>query len=122
MEVHLGQGRATYEVRDLSMRDYMNIPNALSGPDAAFTPGVVSFRIEWSGKTPLIQIGDPNLHFSARVRENTAMMEWHATTGGVTFVSDPASTSHSVFAEIGHERNGVFFDNPQGGGDDGGGD
>ena len=25
------------------------------------------------------------------------------------YVSDPLATSHSLFAEVGHERNGVFF-------------
>jgi hypothetical protein len=39
-------------------------------------------------------------------------MEWTATVGDYTFVSDPLATSSSTFAEIGHERNGVFF--PQG--------
>lgn len=112
----LETGRASYAVRDLALRDYTNIPNALSGANAPFSPTVVSFRIEWHGTTPLIQIGDPTLHFAARVRENTATMEWRATTNGVTFVSDPASASHSVFAEIGHERNGVFFDSRLGGG------
>jgi hypothetical protein len=30
---------------------------------------------------------------------------------GFKFVSDPADTSKSIFAEIGSERNGVFFNN-----------
>jgi len=36
-------------------------------------------------------------------------MEWSARVGHYQFVSDPASTSSSSFAEIGHERNGIFF-------------
>lgn len=36
-------------------------------------------------------------------------MEWTATTQGVMYTSDPADTSHSVFAELGLERNGRFF-------------
>jgi hypothetical protein len=41
-----------------------------------------------------------------------ATLEWSAIEAGFSFVSDPASTSSSYFAELGHERNGVFF--PQG--------
>lgn len=103
---------------NLPIRDYGSIPNALSGPNAAFTPGTVSFAIEWSGVTKRESIGDPTLSFTAQVIENTATMQWTATTGGVTFVSDPANTSHSVFAEIGHERNGVFFSEDNGDGGD----
>jgi hypothetical protein len=36
-------------------------------------------------------------------------MKWTATVGDLTFVSDPLVKSSSVFAEIGHERNGTFF-------------
>jgi hypothetical protein len=91
------------------MRDYGAIPNSLSGPNAAFTPGTISLAIEWRGVTRRRQIGDPKLRFTARVIENKATMQWTATVAGVTFASDPADASHSIFAEIGHERNGVFF-------------
>jgi hypothetical protein len=40
---------------------------------------------------------------------NAATMEWSATTPHYEFVSQPAATSSSLFAEIGHERNGVFL-------------
>ncbi len=43
---------------------------------------------------------------------NLARMEWSAhRSDGFKFVSDPAATSMSVFAEIGRDRNGVFFSN-----------
>jgi hypothetical protein len=87
----------------------MTIPNALSSATAASNPATVSFAVEWFGVNNRTQIGDPTSGFTARVIENTATMEWMATTEGVTFKSDPASQSHSVFAEIGHEMNGVFF-------------
>ena len=40
---------------------------------------------------------------------NTAQMEWTATVGDFTFVSAALATLSSSFAEIGHERNGIFF-------------
>jgi hypothetical protein len=36
-------------------------------------------------------------------------MEWTATAGDYQYVSAPASTSASEFAELGTERNGSFF-------------
>ena len=33
----------------------------------------------------------------------------HGTVPGFRFVSDPAETTDRVFAQIGRERNGVFF-------------
>ena len=38
-------------------------------------------------------------------------VEWSASvpSTGFSFTSDPATTSKTVFAEIGSERNGVFF-------------
>jgi len=35
--------------------------------------------------------------------------EWSSQQTGFSFQSDPASTSVSLYAIIGHERNGVFF-------------
>jgi hypothetical protein len=47
--------------------------------------------------------------FAGEFIHTTAQMEWTATVGDFTFDSAPLSTSSSVFAEIGHERNGSFF-------------
>jgi hypothetical protein len=47
--------------------------------------------------------------FAGTYIRNTAQMEWTATAGDFTFVSAPLATSSSSFAEIGHERNGIFF-------------
>lgn len=107
MQVQFGAGTATYHVDNLSMYDYFNIPNALFhfAPPASAT---VSFEVTWSGVTGRTQIGDPSLPFTADIVYTEATMSWTATTGGTTFQSDAASTSQSVFAELGHERNGVF--------------
>jgi hypothetical protein len=39
-----------------------------------------------------------------------ATIEWSSQQAGFSFQSDPASTSVSEYAILGHERNGVFFD------------
>ena len=93
--------------------DYGNILNALfTGDQPPPVPGSVSFRVVWSGVTQRVNIRntDPTYGgFAGEFIRNTAQMEWTATVGDYTFVSDPLATSSSAFAEIGHERNGSFF-------------
>jgi hypothetical protein len=112
IQVHLGQGVAAMEADDVPILDYGNIPNALFGGGPAPTPGSVSFTVTWSGVDERLKIRntDPVYGgFAGEFIQNTAQMEWTATVGDFTFVSDPLTTSSSVFAEIGHERNGAFF-------------
>jgi len=54
-------------------------------------------------------LGASTAAFDGVLIHNAATMEWSATTANYKFVSQRASTSSSVFAEIAHERNGVFF-------------
>ena len=49
--------------------------------------------------------------FAGDFVQNTAQMEWSAHEANFDFQSDPINTSASVFAVVGHERNGVFFPN-----------
>jgi len=91
--------------------DWGSIPNALFfglSPVAAQT----SFKIVWSGVTDRLDLNntDPVYGgFGGEFIRNSAQMEWTATAGDYQFVSDPLATSSSSFAEIGHERNGMFF-------------
>jgi hypothetical protein len=112
IEVHLGKGVASMEADDVPIFDYTTLPNALFGGGPAPTPGSVSFTVTWSGvdERRKIRNTDPVYGgFAGEFIHNTAQMEWTATVGDFTFVSDPLATSSSVFAEIGHERNGTFF-------------
>jgi len=47
--------------------------------------------------------------FDANVVFNVAQVQWTAHGDTWNFVSDPASTSTSLFGEVGQERNGIFF-------------
>ena len=98
---------------DVPVFDYGTLVNALFGPPPSPLPtGTVSFRVVWSGVGQRVNIRntDPTYGgFAGEFIRNTAQMEWTATVGDYTFVSDPLATSSSAFAEIGHERNGVFF-------------
>jgi hypothetical protein len=112
IRVNLGKGRASMEADDVPILDYGNFNNALFGGGPAPIPGSVSFRIKWSGENERLHIRneDPVYGgFAGEFIRNIAQMEWTATVGDFTFVSAPLATSFSSFAEIGHERNGLFF-------------
>jgi hypothetical protein len=113
IQVHLGKGAASMEADDVPILDYGSIPNALfDGHHPDPTPGSVSFKVVWSGVDERVKIrnDDPVYGgFAGTFIRNTAQMEWTATVGDFTFVSDPLATSSSAFAEIGQERNGIFF-------------
>ena len=93
--------------------DYGNVLNALfNGHNPPSVPGSVSFRVVWSGVNQRVNIRNTDPAFGGFAGEfirNTAQLEWTATVGDLTFVSDPLATSSSAFAEIGRERNGSFF-------------
>ena len=91
--------------------DWGSIPNALF-VGLSPVPAHTSFKVVWSGVTDRLIINntDPVYGgFGGEFVRNSAQMEWTATAGDYEFVSDPLATSSSSFAEIGHERNGMFF-------------
>ncbi len=104
-----GAGRATLAVLDAAMFDFFSIPNALF----RFVPGVpahASFDLVWTGPvTNRKSISDVATGFEGQFVATSAIMGWSAHTDTFSFVSDPASTSHSVAAVLGTERNGRFF-------------
>jgi hypothetical protein len=117
VDVNPGKGTATYQVSNLVTRDFHDFVNdsLLHGPS---TPTTLSFKIEWGGPiTDRQNVKDTANGFAGEFVLNSATMEWTADEpnrpavwgGPARYVSDPASTSHSVFAMVGHERNGVFF-------------
>jgi hypothetical protein len=75
--------------------------------------GWVSFKVVWSGDGERVRIKntDPVYGgFEGEFIRDSAQMEWKGTVGDYTFESEPLITSSSSFAEIGHERNGSFFE------------
>jgi hypothetical protein len=109
IQVNFGKGRATMEARDVPILDYGS-GDPLSG--APISSAYVSFKVIWSGVKERLNIrNDDPIYggFAGTFIRNKAQMEWSATVGDYTFVSEPLATSFSSFAEIGHERNGIFF-------------
>jgi hypothetical protein len=113
IQVNLGKGTASMEADDVPILDYVTVFNALfEGDNPSPTPGSVSFTVVWSGVDERVNIrnDDPVYGgFAGTFIRNAAQMEWTATVGDFMFVSDPLETSASLFAEIGQERNGIFF-------------
>ena len=110
VKVHLGEGTASLRLTDAKVFDDHNIQNSLDGGPLKPVPATVSFDVRWSGVTRRVKVRDPKNGFAGKFIENTATIEWSAKESGFTFTSDPAKTSKSVAAKLGHERNGVFFD------------
>lgn len=105
--VNPGSGSARMQVANLATQDYHDLINALTlGP---FLPAVSSFDIAWMASGDRHRFHYEPETWDANVVFNTAQASWQAETEHASYVSDPASTSVSLFAEVGHERNGAFF-------------
>jgi hypothetical protein len=100
-------------VSDLEIPDYFNWPNAaVLGAREGSERGIVSFHIEWTKSKDRRRFsngaGTPD-QWRANVVINKAKAEWEGETAKAHYVSAPLAKSQSLFAEVGHERNGVFF-------------
>ncbi len=98
---------ASWHVKELAVFDYFTVGNSLVDGDSI--DAMVSFRLRWAGGgTPLTADDGSNFHFEGR--QTTATIEWSARETGFEFHSDPSpSTQHTNFAQVGEERNGVFY-------------
>jgi len=113
VQVHPGNGYASMEARNVAILDYGDIGSALFGGGPPPTPGKVSFRVVWNGVLDRVKIRntDPIYGgFGGSFVYNTAQMEWTASVGDYMFASGPLAKSSSVFAQLGQERNGFFFE------------
>jgi hypothetical protein len=125
VNVHFGEGKASLTIKDFALTDWKTTGNSLT-MGKLLGPGVdatVSLEINWSGVTRKVKVRDAKVGFAGRFLETGATMTWSASQkkqfdspDGFTFVSDAAKTTKTNFAQIGRERNGVFF--PQGEDDD----
>jgi hypothetical protein len=107
VEVDFETGRAELRVKNAEVEDYGTFLNSLFGGPS--DPATVSFEVHWAGSSTQQRVVDTAGEMEGQFIRNAATMEWSATTPDYAFVSAPASTSSSLFAEIAHERNGVFF-------------
>jgi hypothetical protein len=100
-----------------SVFDVFTVPNSFDPAHALgiFSAVIESMQIEWSGVTrSMVGFSDPVNRFRGDFYECSATIAVSATTPketghGFHFESDP-STTETIFAQFGTERNGVFFD------------
>jgi hypothetical protein len=124
--IDLGKGDASLHLRNVLVFDTFTVANSLDQhhPMGSKLNAVInSLRIHWSGTTSRKTHIDCVDAFRGSFMEDAATIEVTATTPpapastcpprmarhGFRFVSDPAHTTISHFAQIGRERNGVFF-------------
>ena len=132
-------GRAEAHVRDLPELDYYSPSGqgdlASLGPtwQTGYFAATVSLEVVWNGPvTRRVNVHDATDGFAGLFDENQATVTWSENSqSGFRFRSNPGNFSTSVpevpgvngvtaplnfFAQVGFERNGIFF----GGGDDDG--
>ncbi len=115
--IDLDEATASLQLNDFLTQDFFNNRNnwitTIPPVDA-----IVSYTIRWSGVNARLDIVDfentdltTNHRFAGRFIEDAATVEWSVSVPSMNFAfhSDPAASSSTVFAEIGRERNGVFF-------------
>jgi hypothetical protein len=106
VDVNPGSGRAVYQATDLPMPDYHDFLNSATG--GAPIAGIVSFHIEWAPS----QQEKQHYHYAPHMWEGnfvetTATCTWSGRTAVAEFATD--TNNPTIFAEVGHERSGVFF-------------
>jgi len=109
VSVDLEDGKARMRAKNLRVRDFFNIPNALFRfQTPASVRATVSFDIRWRGPiTSRSPVTSPP-GSSGQLLMNTATMKWSAENAqGFSFKSDPSHTT-SAFAQLGRVRNGIF--------------
>jgi hypothetical protein len=108
VRIDFREGEARMCGVDIPFLDFGTLDNDLRHGKAV--PATASFRVRWSEAGGPFHLRDEDNGFEGVFRETQAIVEYTAATqAGFQFVSDPAETSQTVFAMIGHERNGVFF-------------
>jgi hypothetical protein len=107
VEVNLGAGRASFSLQNVSIPDYGSILNALN--DIEPTDGTVSFTLHWNGVKGRRQVQNDTLHVAGLFLDTDATILWTGSNAhGSAFTADVAGQT-VISAQIGHERNGVFF-------------
>jgi hypothetical protein len=103
-------GTASLRVQNLDVDDYFTVGNALFGGGPKEVPATASYDVNWSGVQRRVDVRNTTDRFEGSYVINTdATINWTAANkSGFSFASSPDG-SQVVTAQVGHERNGVFF-------------
>jgi len=102
---NLSAATAALKFTDFALQDFKTVPNSLM--HGSGIPATISVDVEWSGAKGTEQAGGAGQGFTGNFTLTGATVECSGKEAGFTFVSDPASTSKSVFAKIGTDLVGT---------------
>lgn len=105
VDVNPGNGRAVMQARDLPLPDYHDFVSSVTG--GAAVPGIVSFRAEWAKSHDKHRYRYEPHAWQGNFVTNNATCQWSGLTSLAEFHTN--TTNPAIFAEVGHERSGVFF-------------
>jgi hypothetical protein len=109
-------GTATLHLTNIPVFDFFTVANSLDPAhrlDAAAAL-INAVRVEWSGVTRRLEFSDAENTFAGLFLESSAAIDVKVTTRSVPTHNIPgfrfaSDTTKSLFAQIGQERNGIFF-------------
>jgi hypothetical protein len=97
------------QVSNQPLQDAFNVVNALFGGGPTPIAARASFDVRWHGGGDRNDVEDAAVGFSLHAVQGDATIDWSASNAdGFTFISSAAGQT-TAFAEVGKERNGVFF-------------
>jgi hypothetical protein len=102
----LEAGTARLAATHLRVPDFHDFANSIY--QATSVPAVVSFDVRWHDVQSRSHGSQPDFGFAGEFAVTKSTIEWSSRQHGFSFQSDPADTSLTDYAIIGHERNGVF--------------
>lgn len=109
VRVDLDDGKARMRAKNLHVRDFFNIPNALFRfQSPASVRATVSFDIRWLGPITSSSAVTSPPGSSGQLLMSPATIRWSAQNAqGFSFKSNPTGTT-SFFGQLGRVRNGIF--------------
>ena len=106
----LAAGTASYKLTNFAIKDWINFEQSLA--QLTSFPATVSFDMKWVQPDKRYHVDNATQKFVYDFLFTKSTIEWSAQQDNFKFVSDPADPSLSLFASVGSERNGVFYDKP----------
>ena len=103
-----GSGTARMHLTDFAVPDFGDFFNSVLGGQSV--PGRATFDIRWLGDGERTTVSDADNQFEERLVQGHAVIEWTASNAnGYRYTTGPTDTQVTLYAAVGHERNGTFF-------------
>ena len=102
-----GAGTASYRATELACLDHGFVVNGIvQGPSQQAR---VSWDMQWSSPTGRSTVNDDTNRFRLDATETKCVIDWSAEgPGDFSFKADPSS-SNTIYALVGKERNGMYY-------------